>query len=45
MYKLQRASSRQELYEVNKDTLIPFFGNQNGIPAERVHEVIYDLNK
>lgn len=45
MYKLQRASSRQEFYEVNKDTLIPFFGNQNGIPAERVHEVIYDLNK
>jgi hypothetical protein len=45
MYKLQRASSRQEFYEVNKDTLVNFYGNQNGIPAERVHEVIYDLNK
>lgn len=45
MYKLQPASSRQEFFEINKDNLIIFYENQNGIPRERMPEVIYDYQK
>ena len=45
MYKLKPASNRQEFFEINKEDLITFYENQNGIPRERMEEVIYDYKK
>jgi hypothetical protein len=45
MYKLKSASSRQEFFEINKEDLITFYENQNGVPRERMEEVIYDYKK
>lgn len=41
-YGLQQFEFRDEFIRENKDKLIRFFENQNGIPKSRINEVIYD---
>jgi hypothetical protein len=41
-YGLEQFEFRNEFIEKNKDKLIKFFENQNGIPKERINEVIHD---
>jgi len=43
-YGLKTAANRKEFFEINKDNLIKFYGNQNGIDAHRISEVIYDYS-
>jgi hypothetical protein len=45
MYKLEIANSRKEFFEKNKESLIEFYKNQNGIVEEKISEVIYDYKK
>jgi len=41
-YGLIQFENREEFLEKNREGLITFFEYQNGIPRERIHEVIYD---
>lgn len=45
MYKLKIAKSREEFFEINKESLITFYKNQNGVSEEKISEVIYDYKK
>ena len=43
-YGLKIANSREEFMQKNKEKLIKFYSDQNGIPENRISEVIYDYN-
>lgn len=42
MFNLRKADTRKEFYEINKEQLQHFYEQQNGIPRDRLKEVIYD---
>jgi hypothetical protein len=41
-YGMKTAKNRKEFFEINKNQIIHFYANQNGIPQERIKEVIFD---
>lgn len=44
-YGMKKANSRKEFFEINKDEIIHFYGNQNGIDPHRIKEVIFDYEQ
>jgi hypothetical protein len=44
-YGLKPSNFRSEFIKENKDRLIRFFENQNGIPKEKINKVIYDWDE
>jgi hypothetical protein len=43
--RFKNANTRKEFIESNRDLLVRFYERFNGLPQDRVHELIYDFNE